>query len=106
MTVEDLTGLAWFIRQSLSTLLGKEFTKILSQNKKKMVRKMDIIPRTMFCMIKPYLGLRAFNRQTGQRLTAALKNMGKGNKDVCYNTLKRIIVFKDEKKKYCGVNFQ
>ena len=60
---KDLTGLALFIHQSLSTLLGQEFTKILSQNKKIMARKMDIIPRTMFCMIKPYLGLRTFNRQ-------------------------------------------
>ena len=52
MTVKDLAGLMWFLRHSLSMLLGQELTKILSENKKIMAQEMDIAPRTMSHIIK------------------------------------------------------
>ena len=61
MTVKDPADLVWFIHHRLLMLLGKEFTEILSENKKIMTREMNIAPRNMSRIIKQSLGLGAFN---------------------------------------------
>ena len=45
-----------------------------------MAREMDIAPRSMSRIIKQDLGLKAFKRQTRQRLNVALKE------DACYRS--------------------
>ena len=63
--------------------IGQELTEILSENKKIMAWEIDIAPRTMSCIIKQNLELRAFKQQTGQCLTVALKENTKINQDTC-----------------------
>lgn len=48
-----------------------------------MAREMNIAPRTMSRIIKQDLGLGAFRRQTGQRLTINLKKIGRKNQNGC-----------------------
>ena len=59
MTIKDPAGLAWFGRNMLLTLLGKELTEILFEKKQQkiMALDLDIVPRTMSRIIKQDLVL-------------------------------------------------
>jgi hypothetical protein len=52
VTIKDPAGLTWFVCHRLLTLLDQEITKILSENKKIVAWEIDIVPRTMSCIIK------------------------------------------------------
>lgn len=54
------------------------------RKQKIMAQEMSIAPRTMSRIIKQDLGLGAFKRQTGQRLTFDLKKIGRKNRSSCY----------------------
>jgi len=88
VTIKDPAGLAWFGRNMLLTLLGKELTEILSE--KKTTENHGFGPG--YCAenhesnYQTRLG--AFKRRTGQCLTVPLKeNRGK-NQKACYSTVK------------------
>ena len=103
--IKDLASLTLFVHHRLLKLLGQKLTEILSESK-------NHGSGNGYCANELHYQTRlgAFKRQTGQRLTVALKE-NRGKKSRCLLSLYskvccKEILFTDEKKIFCGGKFQ
>ena len=87
VTVKDPSGLAWFVRNRLSMLLGQELTEILSENKKSWLGKWILRREPWVALSKKIWDFQIINRTPP--CYCIKRNWGKKNQDAyCHCTVK------------------